>query len=147
MNDVKKLLLFNLSLLLQSVDVLVYSLDKCHKIGIKDNYTMSELNDFEALSSRFARSTDILTQKVLKTLFIAMQEDAPFFIDRCNLSEKLELVNNANELHNIRGLRNQISHEYQLNDLVLIFATVLENSQLLLDIITKVKNYIFALKP
>jgi len=131
-----------LFLLNKSLDVLNYSLENCKKIGIQPEYNMLELSEFESLSSRFARSSDILTQKVLKTLFIYMQEEAKFFIDRCNLSEKIGLVDTADDLYNIRKLRNDIYHEYCITDITEIFEPLLQYSSLLLDIVDNTKIYI-----
>jgi hypothetical protein len=131
-----------LFLLNKSLDVLNYSLENCKKIGIQPEYNMLELSEFESLSSRFARSSDILTQKVLKTLFIYMQEEAKFFIDRCNLSEKIGLVDTADDLYHIRKLRNDISHEYCITDITEIFEPLLQYSNLLLDIVDNTKIYI-----
>ncbi len=131
-----------LFLLNKSLDVLNYSLENCKKIGIQPKYNMLELSEFESLSSRFARSSDILTQKVLKTLFIYMQEEAKFFMDRCNLSEKIGLVNTADDLYNIRKLRNDISHEFCIIDITEIFEPLLQYSNLLLDIVDNTKIYI-----
>jgi hypothetical protein len=131
-----------LFLLNKSLDVLNYSLENCKKIGIKPEYNMLELSEFESLSGRFARSSDILTQKILKTLFIYMQEEAKFFIDRCNLSEKIGLVDAADDLYNIRKLRNDIYHEYCITDITEIFEPLLQYSSLLLDIVDNTKSYI-----
>ncbi len=77
-SPVKVLLIANLELLKNSVIYLEYSFSHCKLIGIKKDYTMPELNEFEALIGRFSKSSDILTQKVLKTLFIYLQEVAVF---------------------------------------------------------------------
>lgn len=106
---------------------------------------MLELNEFEALSDRFSRSSDILTQKVLKSLFIYIQEDAVFFIDRCNLAEKMGLVKSAEDLFNIRQLRNKISHEYSNAEISDILDPLLEYSAILLATIHNVNEYIISL--
>ena len=85
--NLKKQLDFDLAYLNRSMEVLAYSLQKARKIGIKKAYVIEELDVYEALTSRFARTADILTQKIIKNLFMIMQEDAKTFIDRCNLSE------------------------------------------------------------
>jgi len=54
-----------LALLHQSVIALDYSYDKCNAIGEKGEYDLEQQESFEALTSRFARTSDILTQKVL----------------------------------------------------------------------------------
>jgi len=137
-----RLLKDELILLEKSLIMLKYSLENCQKIGIKDEYSMAELSEFEALSSRYSRSSDILTQKIIKTLFIFLQEDAKFFIDRCNLSEKMGFVDSSDDLYFIRKLRNDIAHEYCIVDITEIFKPLLENSLLLLEIIDRVKKYI-----
>ena len=144
MNDKMKILLIDeLELLIKSLEVLNYSLDNCKTIGIKDDYNMAELSEFESLAGRFSRSSDILTQKVLKTLFILIQEGGKFFIDRCNLSEKLGLVKSSDDLFNIRKLRNDIAHEYCITDITTIYIYLIEYSSLLLSIIDNVKRYIY----
>lgn len=141
-SPVKALLIANLELLKKSVIYLEYSFNRCKLIGIKTDYTMSELNEFEALSGRFSRSSDILTQKVLKTLFIYLQEDAVFFIDRCNLAEKMGLVESADDLFNIRQLRNKISHEYNNAEISDILEPLLDYSVILLAIIENTNQHI-----
>jgi len=64
-----------------------------------------------------------------------MQEEAKFFIDRCNLSEKIGLVDTADDLYNIRKLRNDIYHKYCITDITEIFEPLLQYSSLLLDIV------------
>ena len=91
----KKQLGFDLAYLDRSMQVLEYSLKKAKKIGNKKEYDIEELDVFEALTSRYARTADILTQKIIKNLFMIMQEDAKTFIDRCNLSEKLNIIDSA----------------------------------------------------
>jgi hypothetical protein len=58
----------NLALLEKSMTALAYSYEKCDAIGEKEEYDLEEQESFEALTSRFARTSDILTQKVIKTL-------------------------------------------------------------------------------
>ena len=141
-NKMKKLLTDELALLEKSLVMLNYSLENCQKIGIKDEYSMPELSEFEALAGRYSRSSDILTQKIIKTLFILLQEEAKFFIDRCNLSEKMGFVDSSDDLYAIRKLRNDIAHEYCIVDITEIFKPLIENSGLLLVIVGRVKDYI-----
>ena len=146
MNDLEKLKNFlknELELLDKSLVYLTHSIEKAKNIGIKDKYTVDELEVFEALSSRFARSADILTQKILKTMFIIMQEDAKTFIDRCNLCEKLGIVENGDVLFKIRKLRNDIAHEYSTTQLKDLFSELLECSMVLIQIVGKIKNFIY----
>ncbi len=140
--NLKKQLESDFSYLDKSMEVLTYSLEKAQKIGSKKEYDIEELDVYEALTSRYARTADILTQKIIKNLFMIMQEDAKTFIDRCNLSEKLNIIDNAKELYNIRKLRNDIAHEYCITDISEIFKDVLEYTDVLLKIAKRVKFYI-----
>ncbi len=142
MENLKQQLAMDLSYLDRSMHVLAYSLGKARKIGDKKAYTIEELDVYEALTSRYARTADILTQKIIKNLFIIMQEDAKTFIDRCNLAEKLEIVDDAMVLYHIRKLRNDIAHEYCISDISEISQEVVASAEVLLDTAKRVQNYI-----
>ena len=131
----------NFTLLDKSAKALYHSYDKCKMIGEKTEYDLEEQESFEALTSRFARTSDILTQKVFKTLFILLQENIKTIIDAANFLEKLTIIDNADELLNIRELRNQIAHEYIESDIRGLFLDVLHHVPQLKKIITRFKNY------
>ncbi len=85
----KRMLLINqldehLALLHKSVIALEYSYNKCRAIGEKEEYDLEQQESFEALTSRFARTSDILAQKVFKTLLIFHQENIKTIIDTAN---------------------------------------------------------------
>jgi hypothetical protein len=44
------------------------SYECCTKIGIKTDYTEIEFDHFETLTSRFARTTDMLVNKMLRSI-------------------------------------------------------------------------------
>lgn len=125
----------------KAIRVLSRSLEKCTKIPVKTNYTMEELDDFENLTSRFARTSDIYTQKIMKGIILLLREDSKTFLDNANLFEKLSMAD-AEELKLIRDLRNEISHEYRLDDISEIFESVLEYSVNLLRIIDKTMAFV-----
>jgi hypothetical protein len=64
----------HLALLHKSVIALDYSYDKCSAIGEKEEFDLEQQESFEALTSRFARTSDILTQKVLSETIFFNQE-------------------------------------------------------------------------
>ena len=130
-----------LTILDKSLVALEYSYDKCNAIGEKEEYDLEQQESFEALTSRFARTSDILTQKVFKSLFILLQEDMKTFIDMANFLEKLEIVDKADDLLNIREIRNQIAHEYIEPDVKSLFMDVLHFIPQLNNIIDNVKAY------
>jgi len=126
----------------KAIVALDYSYNKCCDIGKKTEYDLEEQESFEALTSRFARATDILTQKALKTLFALLQENVKTKIDAANLAEKLELVENADVLLNIRELRNQIAHEYTRQQLNTLFMDTLRYIPDLKIIVQNLEKYI-----
>ena len=125
----------------KSLVALDYSYDKCNAIGDKKEYGLDQQESFEALTSRFARTSDILTQKVFKSIFILLQENMKTIIDVANFLEKLEIVDDADDLLNIREIRNQIAHEYVEPDVKSLFMDVLHYVPQLKSIIKKVKAY------
>ena len=90
---------------------------------------------FDALISKFARVSDIFTQKVLKSFLILLREDAPTFLDRMNLCEKLGIIPSANDLIAIRDLRNLIAHQYLTENLLEVYKESLNLSLKLLQAI------------
>src|SRR5664280_1286606 len=99
-------------LLQASVDTLQLSIRKCQLIGIKESYTFEELESFDSLTSKFNRTSDIFIQKVLRSVWILLHESFVPFIDMMNKSEKMLMLRSADEMIEIRDLRNQIAHEY-----------------------------------
>ncbi len=123
-----------------AVKMLKYSLQLCKKIGVKTDYSLEELDRFESLTSRFARTSDIYTQKVMKGMILILREEANTFIDRANLFEKLQICS-AEDLKMIRDLRNEISHEYKVDDITEIFEAVIEYCDKLLELIERTRSF------
>ncbi|MCU0286143.1 MAG: hypothetical protein MUF15_07060 [Acidobacteria bacterium] len=126
----------------KALDTFNYSFKKCKRIGIKEKYTDEELDSFEAFISRFSRISYILLEKILKNIFLLLREDANTFIDKINLAEKLEIIPGAEQVKIIRDLRNEITHEYCMDDITELFKNVLEYSDALLKVVERVKMYV-----
>jgi len=109
------------------------SVAKCSRLTPSPRQSFEEEESFDALTSKFARCSDILTQKVLKTLVFLLREDAPTFVDRMNLCEKLGAIPSAKSLVEIRDLRNTIAHEYAVDDLLELYADALKLCPQLLE--------------
>ena len=63
-------------------------------------------------------------------------------IDSANILEKLGIVENADDILNIRELRNQIAHEYVEADLNALFMDVLRYVPELEVVVNSLKKYI-----
>lgn len=135
--DEKELLRLELNLLKDANKTLIYSYDSCSKIGIKENYTYEELDKFEALTSRFARVSDILIQKIFRLIDIIELELPGTVIDRINRMEKRGALD-ADKFKEIRRLRNEIAHEYIPTAIENIFKDVLRLTPFILDCVKNI---------
>jgi len=116
-----QLLFEELDLLKKAVDTLMLSVEKCKTIVPKNEYTFENMESFDSLTSKFGRCSDLFTQKVLRTIWMLLHEPFAPFIDLLNKAEKLNIIESADQLLEIRDLRNQITHEYipeAISDLV-----------------------------
>lgn len=140
--DEKQLLKIEIKLLEDSTRMLKYSYDISYEIGIKEQYTFEELDRFESLTSRFARTSDILIQKIFRLIDVIKLEMPGTVIDRINRAEKRGLISSAEIFKDIRRLRNDIAHEYILSAIEEIYKKVLKLTPYLFESVEKVKQYI-----
>jgi len=140
----KQLLKEELELLNKSVLTLQLSVEKCSQIGQKEEYTFEELESFDSLTSKFGRTADIFTQKVLRTSWILLHEPFVPFIDLLNKAEKMNLIQSADQLLEIRDLRNQIAHEYIPEAITELIPEVINHCPNLIANINQTKQFIAA---
>jgi hypothetical protein len=140
-NDLKALLEKELLLLDDAASVLSYSFDKCNRIVLRTDYTPDELESFEALCSRFARLSDIVTQKLFRLLDEIALDSPGSVRDRINRAEKRGIVEKAEEFVAIRILRNDIAHEYLPEAIQDIFKKVMALTPALLKSVESIKRY------
>jgi len=74
-------------------------------------------------------------------MFILLQENIKTIIDAANFLEKIEVIENADDLLNIREIRNQIAREYVESDIKTLFSDVLSFVPESKKIINNVKDY------
>ena len=117
------------------------SYEQTKEIERKNTYSPEEFDKLENLASRYARTTDMLVNKVLRSIDTAESEDIGTIIDIMNRAEKRGIVESAELLHTIKDLRNHIVHEYQISEIVIFFAEVLKYAPVLLEIIENVNKY------
>ncbi len=141
MSELKEALLESIDMLEKSLLTLEESFKRCEKIGIKESYEAQELIEFEALTSRFARSVDILTSRLIRSLLRYLREDKKTLIDVANYLEKLELVESADKFLELRDIRNLISHEYVLENLNELFQMVLKKTPEVLRVSNNIINF------
>jgi uncharacterized protein YutE (UPF0331/DUF86 family) len=131
----------NIATLTLSAEWVKRSYEKAKAIPSRESYSAEEFDTLEVLSSRYARTTDMLVNKVLRSIDTVESEDSGTIIDIMNRAEKRGIVESAALLHTIKDLRNNIVHEYQIDEITRFFGDVLTYSPLLLAIIEKTKDY------
>ena len=130
-----------LSILSDAREVLVYSFNKCTKIGIKTKYEPEELESFESFTGRFARLSDILIQKIFRLVDELDLDFQGTIRDRINRAEKKDLIASSDIFVEIRVVRNDIAHEYLPEAIQEIFVKVLQLTPSLLDGVARTMKY------
>ena len=120
---------------------LLSSLKRCEVFILNEEFTEEQLVELEALTSRFARLSDLLIQKLFKTIDEIEGTSPGTVRDRLLQAEKKGIINNTDEFMEIREVRNSIAHEYEMDSLKDIFVFAYKNSALLIDTIKSTKEY------
>ncbi|HPI40010.1 MAG TPA: hypothetical protein PLJ21_04350 [Pseudobdellovibrionaceae bacterium] len=120
---------------------LLRSYNKCRKIDFSKEVVEDDLDQLEALTSRFARLADILIHKVFRSIEISELEIPGTIIDTVNRIAKRGIIKDPDAVRDIKDLRNTISHEYSVNEILLLFQDVLNKTPDLLDIFSSAQAY------
>ncbi|GHV78178.1 hypothetical protein AGMMS49942_29990 [Spirochaetia bacterium] len=131
----------NLKNLAASLDWLHRSFDICIKIGSKTEYGKDEFDQFENLTSRYARTTDLLINKMMRSIDAVELIDSGSIIDAANRAEKRGIIDSVSQLRNLKDLRNEIAHEYETEDLSKLFTLVLDAVPRLFVLADRTVNY------
>jgi len=115
----------------------------CKAIGFKEVLSEDEVDRFEALSSKFARTTDIIIKQGFRLIFkLDLEEPAQTVRDAINRAEKKDLVTSASVFNAIVKARNRIAHDYvEADDLSDIYSFALDNTPHLIDTIDRITAY------
>ena len=141
--DQQAILEENMDALYKCAMQLRFSLDKC--LTITPPFSAENLESIEALTSRFARTADVLTHKAVKSLVLYLSEDAMTFIDTANFLEKIRVATSFDDVIRIRELRNEIAHEYSNRDTEELLHACLTFSPTLFGMMTRLVEYVHVL--
>lgn len=142
-DKIKKLLLAEeTELLNKAIETLKLSVIKCNNIVGKEEYSFEEMESFDSLTSKFGRTSDLYTQKVLRTIWMLLHEPFVPYIDMLNKAEKMSLIASADQLIEIRDLRNQITHEYIPEAITNLVPEVIQNCNVLFKNIQQTNTFV-----
>ena len=131
----------NLNALSKSVVWLLRSYEQTKNYKHLKKYNPDQFDQLEVLASRYARTTDMLVNKVLRSIDTVESEDIGTIIDIMNRAEKRSIVQSSDILHKIKDLRNNIVHEYKISEIERFFKSILEYTPILIEIINKTNEY------
>ena len=120
---------------------LMRSYDICKVIDTNKDLTEEEFDAFETLTSRFSRTSDMILQKLFRNIDKLEIEEGGTLLDALNRAEKRRIIESVDKFREIRELRNEIAHEYALDDLTQLFRSVVNYTPELFQIIQNISNY------
>jgi len=106
--------------------------------GTLEGANEAQLESAEAFTGRFARCVDLLVNKVLRSLDRVELNPEGTLLDIINRAEKRGLVSRAEELREMKDVRNMIAHDYAGAKAAEIFAYCREQKTVLDDICQRV---------
>jgi uncharacterized protein YutE (UPF0331/DUF86 family) len=102
--------------------------------GTLQGATEKQLESAEAFTGRFARSVDLLVNKVLRSLDRVELKPEGTLLDVVNRAEKRGFVTQSEELREMKDVRNIIAHDYASTKAAEIFAYCREQKPVLDDV-------------
>ncbi len=125
----------------EAANHLSISLERCRQFINNNEFEEEQLIELEALTARFARMSDLLIQKIFKSID-KLDANAPGTVrDRIKQAEKSGIIQDADTLLEIRNVRNTIAHEYDSLDTREMFLFVYRHSSLLVEILKNAQKY------
>jgi hypothetical protein len=123
--------------LARALNHLEYSFKKIQSFDLtRIDWTEEELETLESFSSRFARCSDLVVSRLLRSY--ALASDPAFrgtLIDLLNLAEKQGWITSVKTWYRIRELRNIAAHEYSSEDFNALLIELLKLTPTILSMI------------
>jgi uncharacterized protein YutE (UPF0331/DUF86 family) len=113
----------------------------CKEIDVTAELKEEEYDALEAFASRFARVSDMVVQRAFRGIDRAELDEPGSVLDVLARAEKRGLIESVEQFRLIREVRNEVAHEYLLQDLGELFQSVKDYTPMLLRSIDKVRAY------
>lgn len=126
----------------KSAKLLEYSINNYKPFDPTIPYTYEDLEDYDALSFRFEKYTEVLIY-FFKTLEIYLFAEASETLrKRFEKMAKLGLVSDVEQYMQARTLRNKVAHSYAPEKLEYIYSSILKFGKMFLEDFDKIKKFI-----
>ena len=139
--DKLSLLEAELSNLESAAEHLRVSLERTRGLFGGQSWQLEDLERLESLASRFARLSDLLTQRIMRLVDELELLGGTTQLDRIRRAEKRGWIDDASTLIRILELRNLIAHEYAADRLAEIYTAVATLTPDLLTIVPRATTY------
>lgn len=103
--------------------------------------TDDERETLEALTARYSRALDFLTQKLLRSIDRIELSDDGSVLDRINRCKKRGIIRDNINYASLKDLRNQIVHEYIIDETDRVVHQVLLFAPLIEEMLCNAKSY------
>ena len=117
------------------------SFEKAGNIELANELSENDFDTMENLTSRFSRTVDLIVRKVFRSIDAVELEDSGTLIDVVNRAEKREIIKSSPKVRSLKDLRNEIVHEYEIEDLAIVFERTLKSVPEVLEIIENIRKY------
>jgi hypothetical protein len=121
----------------ESVKWLKRSYEICHKLNAPSEDEPEAMDAFESLTARFGRTTDILFNKVFKSIVFLKEQEYKSWLDMMFFLQKQGILEDVSNARYLKELRNDIVHEYQFSEISEMFEEVLRQTPHLLMLCDK----------
>lgn len=99
-------------------------------------------DQLEALAGRFARLTDLVLHKVFRAIDRYEFEETGSLLDSSNRAVRRGLIDSVDALRDLKDLRNEIVHEYALDDLSGLYQDIYEATPKLVKLTDDIGEYL-----
>lgn len=118
------------------------SLQKCQSLLGKESYSFEDMEAFDSLAIKFSRNSDILFQKIFKSILLLYKENPKTFLDNINFLCKINVIPNTEMAIEVREYRNEIVHEYFIDQIISLYPKTIEYTEKLLQLFQHTKQYL-----
>ena len=121
----------------ESIKWLKRSYEICQQSQEPSEDDPEAMDAFESLTSRFGRTTDILFNKVFKSIVFLKEQEYKSWLDMMFFLQKQGILEDVSNARYLKELRNDIVHEYQFSEIAEMFEEVLRQTPHLLMLCDK----------
>lgn len=107
-----------------------------------ENLKPEDCDQLEALAGRFARLVDLFLQKLMRALDRFELEETGSLLDTANRAVKRGLVGDVEILRELKDLRNEVAHEYLVDDLEALYEEIYKATPILFMILDRLEAYL-----